>query len=89
MNKLYDDIDVQDIAAIYNESVAHYNSCYDFFCRFADKPVMIDIVEALAKHSAAIAKAEMELEQHGVPKDQIPLLVYKINERNNAKFKNA
>lgn len=78
MRTTYDSVELRDVAEHYNESLARFNSCYDLMCKLADKPALIDIVEAIARHSASIAKDEIALEQLGVAKKDIQKVTLSI-----------
>ena len=84
MKVTYDEVELKDVAEHYNESLARFNSCYDLMCQLADKPAMIDIVEAIARHSADIAKDEAALEQLGVAKADIQKVVFDIVTADNS-----
>ena len=86
MKVTYSDVELRDIAEHYNESVAHFNSCFDFICGAVDKPMMIDVIEAMLKHSSEIVKAEQEFRRLGVQPKDIPLVAYKALEYSNSKI---
>lgn len=85
MRTTYDSAELRDIAEHYNESLSRFNSCFDFVCGAVDKPMMIDVIEAMLKHSQEVAKAEQEFERLGVKPNDIPLVAFKVFEHNNVK----
>lgn len=81
MNTQYDEIELRDLVERYNKSLGRYTSCYDVICQLAgnvDKPALIDLAEALARHSAAIARDELTLEQLGISKTDMQKFILSV-----------
>lgn len=62
----------------YNNSLEHFNSCYNLLCTLCkDNSVIIDLVDSIIKHCKRNKVAETNLAGLGISKEEIIILCLK------------